>query len=106
MAYQSQAWLDNYYTQTELVRLTETTITDRKKMADELAQIRKQGYALDNSEHNPDVVCVAAPVFFPDGKAACTIGVATPKYRMTREKMDLFIAESVRSAKAISENLK
>ena len=61
---------------------------------------------MDNSEHNPDVVCIAAPVFFPDGKPACTIGVATPKYRMTREKMDLFIEESVRSAKAISENLK
>ena len=106
MAYQSRAWLDNYYAHTELKKLTETTITDPEKMAEELAQIRKQGYALDNSEHNPDVVCIAAPVFFPDGKPACTIGVATPKYRMTREKMDLFIEESVRSAKAISENLK
>lgn len=106
MAYQSQEWLDDYFAHTAMEKLAENTITDRKKMEEELASIRKQGYAVDNSEHNPDVVCVAAPVFFPDGKIACTIGVATPKYRMTSEKLTCFIEESVRSARAITEKLK
>lgn len=106
LAYQSGEWLQAYYDRIPLEKLTENTLVTPEALEEELARIKKQGYAVDNSEHNPDVVCVAAPVFFPDGKLACTIGVATPKYRMTDEKMQLFIQESVQSAKAITELLK
>lgn len=106
LAYQSAQWLQDYCDRVPLKKLTDNTITSREELEEELSRIKKLGYAVDNCEHNPDVVCVAAPVFFPDGKLACTIGMATPKYRMTEEKMRLFIEESIRSAKAISERLK
>lgn len=106
LAYQTPEWLQDYYAHIPLEKLTENTLVNPKDLEEELARIKKQGYAIDNSEHNPDVVCVAAPIFFPDGTLACTIGVATPKYRITDEKMKLFIRESVRSAKAITEHLK
>lgn len=106
MAYQSEGWLTDYFACTPLEKLTENTITDEALLREELRAIRAQGYAVDNSEHNPDVVCVAAPIFFHDGRLACTIGIATPKYRMTDENLERFIAESVHSAKIITEQLK
>jgi IclR family acetate operon transcriptional repressor len=43
-------------------------------------QVRQQGYALDMMEFHPEAICVAAPIYSPEGKviAALTIsGVAS-----------------------------
>lgn len=106
MAYQSEKWLDEYFEKVDVKKLTDYTIYDRAALEEEFSKIREQGYAVDYREHNPDVVCVAAPVFFSDGRIACTIGVATPQYRMNSEKMAMFIEQSVYSAKVITKKLK
>lgn len=106
LAYQSEKWLEEYFSTVPRDKLTDHTIVDETLLRAELQKVREQGYALDNGEHNPEVICVAAPLFFADGKIAGTIGVSTPKYRISEEKLELFIRESMASAEVITNRLK
>jgi DNA-binding IclR family transcriptional regulator len=47
----------------KLVRYTKNTITSMKKLQAEIAQIRKNGYAVDRGEEYENVYCVAVPLF-------------------------------------------
>lgn len=48
---------------TELPRRTEHTLTSADELCEELAQIRRQGYSVDDQENETGVNCVALPVF-------------------------------------------
>ena len=45
----------------DLRKYTENTMTDKKSLLKELEKIRKQGYAIDNLEHEEGVRCVPDP---------------------------------------------
>ncbi|MDD7201646.1 MAG: IclR family transcriptional regulator [Sphaerochaetaceae bacterium] len=105
LAFQNEKWIDLYLETVPRAKLTDHTIIDKDELLKELEKVRKQGYAVDRSEHNPEVVCVAAPIFYPSGQIACTIGVATPKYRITEEKLEQFLQEVLVSARRITEKL-
>ncbi len=55
---------------------TPRTITVCTRFLQELAQVRKQGYALDDEENNLGVRCVAAPVFDRQGQVTASLGVS------------------------------
>jgi IclR family acetate operon transcriptional repressor len=48
---------------TELARHTDNTITSVDRLCEELEQIRRQGYSVDDQENEAGVNCVALPVF-------------------------------------------
>lgn len=48
--------------------LTSHTITDRKALVQQLAHIRKRGFALDAAESVDNGFCIAVPVTGPDGE--------------------------------------
>jgi DNA-binding IclR family transcriptional regulator len=51
-------------------------------LAAHLAEIRAQGYALDDEEHEEGVRCIAAPVYDYTGIAIATIGISGPTVRV------------------------
>jgi DNA-binding IclR family transcriptional regulator len=59
----------------ELDRFTDATITDPTALRADLAQIKKQGYALSVGELDTGVRGVAAPIFGPDGIITAGISV-------------------------------
>ncbi|MGW3287236.1 IclR family transcriptional regulator [Streptomyces sp. NPDC001002] len=59
-----------------LERFTEHTVADAAALADELASIRRTGVAFDHEEYQPGLVCVAAPVVGPGGRAVAALSVA------------------------------
>jgi DNA-binding IclR family transcriptional regulator len=67
---------------------TGRTITDPADLKKELAQIRRQGYALDLEERFPEVCCLAVPLGWSEpGKAAVT--VMSPKTRFAPMRKSL-----------------
>jgi len=87
-------------------RFTENTITELKELTAHLAAVRAQGYAIDNAEHEPEVRCVAAPVFDLRGEVVAAISVSGPVARLDPFGAQRPLIEAtVQSAQAISRRL-
>jgi DNA-binding IclR family transcriptional regulator len=69
----------------KLVKFTENTITEVKKLKSELDQIRSQGYALDRGEMYENVHCVAVPIF-QNGQVAASLSISDPLGRINNKK--------------------
>jgi IclR family KDG regulon transcriptional repressor len=65
-----------------LKRFTPTTITEPRRLALELEDVRRQGYALDNEEAFPGIRCVAAPLRDREGTVRAAISVTAPTQRI------------------------
>lgn len=79
----------------EFVKFTESTITDMERLIEALLKIKKDGYALDFSERDPGVICIAAPVFNFEGRVQAAISVSTPAQRITEERIEKEILPSL-----------
>lgn len=58
-----------------LAARTERTLTDAAAVREELAAVRRLGYACDDEEYHRGVRCVAAPVYDLNGSVAAALGV-------------------------------
>ena len=90
--------LEAFFHNVKLIRYTPNTITNLEELRLHLKKIREQGFAIDDSEHEPEVKCVAAPLLNKDGKVLASISVAGPVFRMTRERMYNELVPSVKEA--------
>ena len=68
-------------------RLTERTITEIEPFLDELALVRKQGFAYDNEECEVGARCIAAPVRNHTGRVVAAMSISGPTARLTPERM-------------------
>jgi DNA-binding IclR family transcriptional regulator len=64
----------------KLEPLTNRTITDKALLRKNLKDIRTRGYAIDDEEITRGLVCVAAPVFGPDGRIAGALSCTFPTW--------------------------
>lgn len=71
-----------------LTRLTSRTIASKKAFLEDLRLTRERGYAVNIGEWMEDVVAVSVPLFSHQGVVAGAIGVAWPKSRLTKEKLN------------------
>lgn len=80
-----EEWLEHI--PEERVRYQPNTITDLEAILDDLERTRKRGYAIDNSERDPNVRCVGVPVYNAKGKLVAGISTSGPAVTMTDEKL-------------------
>lgn len=71
-----------------LISYTDHTIKDGKHLKKELAQIRKQGFAVDNMEHEYGVCCVAVPIRDYKGNVVAACSLSGPSLRFTDQKIE------------------
>lgn len=91
--------------QLALARHTETTITDRQRLAVELARIREDRYATDNGECHAGLVCVAVPVMDASKRVCAALAVQAPVSRMPLERALGHLATLRRAATAMASTL-
>ena len=77
---------------------TKCTITDPAVLSNELEEIRNNGYAVDNMEHEFGIRCVAVPFFSMDGSVMGAVRVSGPSPRFDP-------ASVIRNAALITEHL-
>ncbi len=70
-------------------RITELRLEARTMLARELAQVRKQGFAIDDEENEPGVACIGAAILDFTGQPIAAMSVSGPAYRILREKKKL-----------------
>jgi IclR family transcriptional regulator, acetate operon repressor len=86
-------------------RLTGKTITSLPALRNELATIRKRGYAVDDEEHVVGVRCIASPVFDETGEVVAAVSVTGAMSRIERERVPQLGQMVVRAAGIISVEL-
>jgi DNA-binding IclR family transcriptional regulator len=74
--------------QIELKPLTPKTIVRQDTLVEELAHIRKRGYAIDDEENEAGVRCVGAPIFDRTGRVIAAISVSAPAYRFPIQQVE------------------
>ncbi len=85
LAYQSEEFVEAYCRDLpQMPPLTERTITSPDRLRAELARTRQQGYAIDDGEIEPGLICVGAPIFGLD-RVLGTVSIAGPTFRMKAE---------------------
>ena len=89
----------------QLVRYTATTITDSRRLRQELARIRKQGYSIDNQEFMSGVVCMAVPVKGPKGEACAGLAISAPQARLTLSGVKRFLPDLRAAAASLARSL-
>jgi DNA-binding IclR family transcriptional regulator len=83
---------------------TEATITDAEGLKEELAQVRKNGFAYDRGEIISDLRCVASPIRDFQGRVIAAISMSVPAYRFERSEQH-FRNAIVRAGQLISRHL-
>lgn len=63
-------------------KFTDTTITDKKALINEINAIRSRGYAIDNEESEVGLYCIAVPIKPDGGQALAAISISGPTVRM------------------------
>ena len=78
---------------------------DRERFLEELALVRKRGYALDNEEFEEGLRCLAAPVHDHSGAVAGAVGIAGPSFRMSGARLSQLSRAVMEVAARLSEAL-
>ncbi|MFP3427456.1 IclR family transcriptional regulator C-terminal domain-containing protein, partial [Pseudoalteromonas sp. SIMBA_162] len=74
-------------TGTPLNAMTRNTLTDIESVEAEIEQVRQQGFALDDEEFLPGLVCIAVLAPNPDGPSNIGVAIQAPVMRQSREDM-------------------
>jgi len=75
----------------------------REKFLDEMAVIKKSGYATSRNERVMGVASVAAPIVNTSGITIAAISVAGPENRMTADRLEILSVDIRRAAMAIAD---
>lgn len=70
----------------QLPALTEKSITTVDSLLEALEKVRKQGLAFEQNESNPDVACVAAPVYDRSAEMVAAMSIAVPINRWRKRR--------------------
>ncbi len=103
MAYLSEDTVTQMLTRAGMRPQTERTITTIPAMQEELARIRRLGYALDDGEQEVGVRCYAVAI--PGAPAGAAISISGPEGRMARVSVDEVIPLMQRLARELSAEL-
>lgn len=88
-----------------LEHLCRATITDPRLLRDELATIRRRGWASSFEETNVGVWGVAVPVLNAHGEVVCAVGIAGPNARLTTARVREDVRRVHAAARAIGRAL-
>jgi DNA-binding IclR family transcriptional regulator len=105
LAHEPPEAAEAFYQARGLPAHTPQTITAWDVLSYELAEIRRRGYALDNTEHEPDVKCVAAPVWNHRREVAGAISVAGPAERIEKLIAEKTLIDTVKVVAARASEL-
>jgi DNA-binding IclR family transcriptional regulator len=84
LAFSSEEFIESILSK-PMRRLTPTTITTRAEMEQEIADIKRRGYALNRGEAVEDAMGIAVPIFDHTGRPVASVGNACGPDDLTEE---------------------
>jgi DNA-binding IclR family transcriptional regulator len=106
LAYTPVELVRAYYEEKGLESFSDKTITHLDELLEHLQEVRRQGYAFDLGEHEPEIRCIAAPVRDFSGKVVAAISVSGTAHRMNPMTTNqALINKILQTTRAISARL-
>ncbi|GIE99327.1 IclR family transcriptional regulator [Paractinoplanes rishiriensis] len=93
------------YLRHPLTAITDRTITDPAGLREEVAVIRRRGYATSLGERQVGAAAVAAPVFDHDGHVVAVLSVAGPALRFRPDRDPAIVDDLLAAARRVSAQL-
>ncbi|MBZ5497386.1 MAG: IclR family transcriptional regulator [Acidobacteriia bacterium] len=78
--------------------------SQRRMLKQELARVRRRGYAVDNEQNERGVACIGAAILDAAGRPVAALSVSGPAYRILAEKKNL-APGVVAACRGISQSL-
>ncbi len=88
-----------------LKRFTDKTITGMADLLEDLRHVRRNGFASDKEEFQPDVTCIGAAIRDHSGAVIGSISCSMPTIRAEGEHLETVIKAVRRSTTAVSQAL-
>lgn len=88
-----------------LIRFTPQTVTDQAALLRELEIVRRQGFAVDDQEYTPGLICVAVPIREQGGKVATAMSASVPIMRASPEQLAAALQALARGSLHLSNRL-
>lgn len=88
LAYMPEYEAEQVINQKPLARLTENTITDPSLFKRHLAEIRSQGYAIDNAEHISGEYCIATLIKGEEGRGIGAVSASAHDLEKIKRHLD------------------
>jgi DNA-binding IclR family transcriptional regulator len=88
-----------------LLAYTPKTIVDTAKLAEEIALVRRQGYATAVDEREPGLSAIAAPVWHASGELAAIVALQGPTARFSGRALERVVPRLLDSCSTISSSL-
>jgi DNA-binding IclR family transcriptional regulator len=105
LAHQPKARIDYILNDYTFTPFTERTIATAGDLRQHFAQIRQQGYALDDEEFELGLRCIAAPIRDSTYEVFAGISISGPTQRMTAAKVATLIPLLLQYAEQMSRTL-
>jgi DNA-binding IclR family transcriptional regulator len=86
-------------------RYTDTTLTSRQSLEQELYKSRARGWAIDDGEHEPILNCLAVPVVDGTGMVKTALSVTALKAQANLQDLQSNLPMINQTARAISHEL-
>ena len=105
LAYLDESERDEIINRIEFTKFSKTTITNRRKLKEELRRIRAQGYAESDGEVIRETYGIGAPILSQSGKTLAALSISAPTHRLAGKKREQIIKLVVTAARRITEGL-
>ena len=105
MAALSETEVKQIWDESIIEKRTNKTITDYDEMLRVLAEVRKNGYALDDEENEEDVRCIAASLRGYGKEVKYAFSISGPASRMTKERIEELSADVKKVRDELSREL-
>jgi len=105
LAFQKESVINSIIQDLDFIPVTKNTITDKKKFMKDLEDVINKGFAVDNSEHEENICCIAAPIRDYSREVKYAVSISAIKTRMDLSELITFKDILIDKANRISKEL-
>ncbi len=102
LAWLSEEKVNEYLNATALVPYTPNTLTDKRRLIEDLQKTRERGYSMDHEEFLIGMSCMGAPIFDHTGLPVGAISISGSAGELFGKKMNQLTSDLMRTATEIS----
>lgn len=105
LAHLDEKALNTFLKEAPFESFTSHTRVTAVALADELARVRRQGYAIDDEEHREGIRCISAPIYNYSGDAVAALSISGPITRISDEALPTLVGHVTKNASQVSDLL-